>query len=277
MTTLTDRPREATLNCDTRRNGQRQTVRIVTTSWDDGDPLDLQIAGLLSAHRLQGTFYIPIKGHHNLVPMNQAELRAVAAQGFEIGAHGVSHPNLTDCEPRELAQEVESSKKFLEDCLGAEVRAFAYPRGRYNASVISSLKRAGYVGARTTRMLAHQLTFDPFRMPTSAQVFPHSQLDYLRNIARSFYLEGSWEHSTLLRLRRTWTDLAKGLFDAVMQTGGIWHLYGHSWEIEAQGLWNSLKTVLDYVSNREGVLYLTNSQALDHLPAKSPNLSPHNH
>lgn len=32
----------------------------ITTSWDDGHPLDLRVAELLSEYHLQGTFYVPI-------------------------------------------------------------------------------------------------------------------------------------------------------------------------------------------------------------------------
>jgi hypothetical protein len=38
--------------------------RIVTTSWDDGDPSDLKVAELLRARALSGTFYVPFIGPH---------------------------------------------------------------------------------------------------------------------------------------------------------------------------------------------------------------------
>ena len=44
--------------------GKMPLTRIVTTSWDDGDPSDLRVAELLAARKLPGTFYIPVKGHH---------------------------------------------------------------------------------------------------------------------------------------------------------------------------------------------------------------------
>src|SRR5208283_2264797 len=71
-------------------------VRMVTTSWDDGDPFDLRVAKLLAARRIPGTFYIPLKGHvepgHRACRMSLPEMLELDSQGFEIGAHGVSHP-----------------------------------------------------------------------------------------------------------------------------------------------------------------------------------------
>jgi hypothetical protein len=55
-----------------------------------------------------------------------------------------------------------------------------------------------------------------------------------------------------------WVELGKRLFDSVLQNGGIWHLWGHSWEIEELGLWKDLEEMLDYVRKREGVSYIPN-------------------
>jgi peptidoglycan-N-acetylglucosamine deacetylase len=237
--------------------------RIVTTSWDDGDPNDLRVAEMLTARRLAGTFYLPVKGHHRSCRMGAVEMLELDAQGFEIGAHGVSHPNLPRCDPHQLMVEVESSKKRLEDDLGKDVSMFAYPRGRHNGKVIASLKNAGYSGARTTAMLAQALTFDPFRMPTSSHVFPHSRLDYLRNLVRAFDARRAWVYAAQIRRVNNWVDLAKILFDWVLQNGGFWHLYGHSWEIEELRLWGGLNEILVYVSNRPGVSYVSNRAAVE--------------
>ena len=54
--------------------------------------------------------------------------------------------------------------------------------------------------------------------------------------------------------------MGRRLFDRMLDKGGMWHLYGHSWEIESLGLWSELQEMLDYVQGREGVLYLTNGE-----------------
>jgi hypothetical protein len=35
--------------------------------------------------------------------------------------------------------------------------------------------------------------------------------------------------------------MGKILFDRVLKEGGVWHLFGHSWQIEEMGLWDDLK------------------------------------
>jgi len=246
----------------TREKGKVPAMRIVTTSWDDGDSIDLRVAELLSARKLPGTFYIPVKGHvksrHRYQRMSSTEMRELDSQGFEIGGHGISHPNLAACDEKQLTVEVQTCKRRLEDVLGERISMFAYPRGRHNKKVIASLKQAGFSGARTTAMMAHELDFDPYRMPTSVHVFPHSRIDYLRNLARVWNIRRTWVYATHLRYGNNWVEFAKRIFDSVLADGGLWHLFGHSWEIEELQLWDGLTEVLDYVSNRPGVLYLAN-------------------
>jgi len=238
----------------------KDKVRIVTTSWDDGDYADLKLAEILRARGIRGTFYVPIKYRQH--PLGHPELRALASDGFEIGAHGYSHKHLWGLPPGELAQEVGSCKRILEDVLGKEVEMFCYPRGRYDANTVRALQNSGYKGARTVGMLRTRPTFNPFEMPTTLQAFPHAPFTYIKNVARARTLE-SWRSCFVqMPCLANWVELGKRLFDVVLKDGGLWHLYGHSWEIERLGLWGGLRELLDYVCRHEGVSYIPNAALL---------------
>jgi hypothetical protein len=100
-------------------------------------------------------------------------------------------------------------------------------------------------------------------MPTTVQMFPHSKSDYLRNIARaSPNLQGLRACISCASRFGNWFELSKTLFDTVLRDGGVWHLYGHSWEIDELGLWEDLRQILDYIGNREDVMYVSNSELL---------------
>ncbi len=245
-----------------------ETSRFVTTSWDDGDRADLKVAELLRSRGIGGTFYVPIKPYRER-PLEPAELRALSSEGFEIGAHGYSHKLLWGLPAEELAGEVGPCKPILEDILGTQVRMFCYPCGRYDSNVVRTLKEAGYCGARTVRMLATRPDFNPFEMPTTVQIFPHPRSDYLRNVARAWKLEGLQVYLVHRTRLGDWLELGKRLFDSVLQNGGIWHLYGHSWEIDALNLWDGLRKMLDYVYRQEGVTYLSNGEVLRFLQARA--------
>jgi peptidoglycan-N-acetylglucosamine deacetylase len=233
---------------------------FVTTSWDDGDWKDLQLAELLQQKGICGTFYIPMQYRER--PLSHANLRTLVGEGFEIGAHGWTHKLLWRLRPEEVKEEVQPCKKALEDIVGREVKMFCYPKGRYDASTMRVLNESGYSGARTVRMLATRSAFPPFAMPTTLQVYPHGQWAYLKNIGRA--RSGESLRSCIVELPRlgSWVELGKSMFDAVLRDGGIWHLCGHSWEIEELGLWDALHELLGYVSQREGVRYVPNCSLL---------------
>lgn len=239
----------------------------MTTSWDDGDPADLKVADLLASRGLPGTFYVPMTGYRGRATLGSADLKSLASQGFEIGAHGVSHRTLSLLPLEEIECEVRVSKEVLEEILGSDVGMFCYPRGHYNRRVLRSLRAAGYKGARTTRMLAIDLNFNSFEMPTSLQVYPHSEWTYVRNIAKARNVSRLFDYLSRFRGAGSWVMLGKELFDRVLEQGGVWHLYGHSWEIEELGLWDGLRELVDYVCGREGVLYASNRDALRLRPA----------
>jgi peptidoglycan/xylan/chitin deacetylase (PgdA/CDA1 family) len=236
--------------------------RVVTTSWDDGDPRDLRIAELLRSRDLRGTFYVPIVGYQGKKTLATTDLRALSSADFEIGAHTVSHKSLRRLSPTKLDYEVRTCKQMLEQTLGRGVLMFCYPNGRYDAAVIRQVKNAGYQGARTTRMLWLGTEFLPFEMPTSLQAYPHPSRSYLRNLGRARNIPGLLSYITELSGFKSWVDLGKRLFNQVLEHGGIWHLYGHSWEIDELGIWGDLHEMLDHVSHRKEVSYLTNGQLL---------------
>ncbi len=239
-----------------------QPPRIVTTSWDDGDPKDLRIAELLHARGIPGTFYVPIQGYQRSRSLGASDLRMLHAAGFEIGGHTVSHRSLNKLPAREVEYEVRTCKGMLEQLTGDRVRMFCYPNGRYSEEVIKLVKASGYEGARTTRMLLLSSEFLPFEMPTTVQAYPHKHAAYLRNLGKTRNLSGLWNYVIDLSGLKTWVAVGKELFDRVLEHGGIWHLYGHSWEIDELGIWNDLRQMLDYVAGRKDVTYLTNGQVV---------------
>lgn len=230
---------------------------IVTTSWDDGDLLDLKLAELLGARGMSATFYIPIQPYRKQ-SLSHAQLRTLTEEGFEIGAHSVTHKLLHGLSNQELAAEINPCKPILEDIVGSEVRMFCYPQGRYDANTVRALKDAGYSGARTVRMLATRPDFDSFQIPTTVQTFPHPPLTYLKNAAKVLNVEGLRTCFSQRAGLRDWIELGKRLFDSVVKNGGVWHMYGHSWEIDDLGLWKGLSELLDYVSHHKNVTYVPN-------------------
>ena len=82
--------------------------------------------------------------------LNLPELHQLAGAGMSIGAHTLSHPMLSQSSPDAAWSEISEGKRNLEQALGQEMWALAYPFGDL-ASVTSREKqmaeRAGFKGA----------------------------------------------------------------------------------------------------------------------------------
>ena len=58
----------------------------------------------------------------------------------EIGSHGYSHKNLTELSKEEILDEIQGTKKRLEDAFGVEITKFAYSHGQYNDTCLKFVK-----------------------------------------------------------------------------------------------------------------------------------------
>lgn len=113
-------------------------------------PNDRRIAFLEEFGSLCGVD-IPPNPPNGREAMNWDELRAVAAEGVEIGCHTETHPILSRLSNRsELEAEISSAREHMKQRLGFDVRHFCYPNGRpqdVGEAAISCVREAGFASA----------------------------------------------------------------------------------------------------------------------------------
>ncbi len=84
--------------------------------------------------------------------MTVEQLRELHEKGWIIGSHSHNHLDLTRLPYAKLRDELKISKEILEEIIGDEVFAIAYPYGRYNQKVLEAAAETGYiVGFGTTK------------------------------------------------------------------------------------------------------------------------------
>jgi peptidoglycan/xylan/chitin deacetylase (PgdA/CDA1 family) len=66
--------------------------------------------------------------------LTSADLGDLVRDGWQVGAHGLTHASLSGLDAAARHEEVVTSKRILEADLGVEVTAFAYPYGRADAA-----------------------------------------------------------------------------------------------------------------------------------------------
>jgi peptidoglycan/xylan/chitin deacetylase (PgdA/CDA1 family) len=230
---------------------------IVTTSWDDGHVLDLKLADLLSRYNLPATFYISpedreIVENDRLTKAQVNELSKKAA--FEIGAHTMTHPLLSNIDDAAAKNEIERSKVVLEDWTGKEIKSFCYPAGNFQVKHEHIVKNAKFSLARTVKRFSTTIGKNPFEMPTTIHAYRHWS-----DIVPIFKESGV---TKFLSYYFNWDELAIALFDRIYRESGVFHLWGHSWEIEKNGDWDRLERVFKHIADRSGVHYMTNNELI---------------
>jgi len=142
-------------------SGKSAPKNTVVITIDDGYRSIYEKAyPLLKKYGYTATTYL----YNNFLPggknaLNVAQIKEMAADGFEFGSHSATHPILTLkqktkkgkkylMDDREylkfLETEIVGSKEYLEDKTGLVMDTIAYPYGAYSEEVIAFVKKAGY-------------------------------------------------------------------------------------------------------------------------------------
>ena len=96
------------------------------------------------------------------------DVRSLAGEGVEFGSHTRTHPVLSRISvPSQLHQEIDGSKRRLDEELGFASRHFSYPFGKctdFNEQTVAFVRRSGFSTAVTAEGGLNGARSDPFRL-----------------------------------------------------------------------------------------------------------------
>ncbi|MEM7624862.1 MAG: polysaccharide deacetylase family protein [Planctomycetota bacterium] len=226
---------------------------VVTTSWDDGHPADRRLADLLEKYGVPATFYIPRENPLDDLPvMSCSGIRDLAGRGFEIGGHTLSHAVLTTLDDTEAQREIADCRDFVQDLTGQPCAVFSPPNGKHHVRHIEMIRRSGFDGYRTVEMWSldrprHQ-TNGLLEMPTTLTALAQPVIGVAKNLVKRRAVRGMARY-----LRRgltgSWAEHAAAMLDRAVATGGVFHLWGHSWELDDFDQWDELEGVLQRITD----------------------------
>ncbi|HEU5102194.1 MAG TPA: polysaccharide deacetylase family protein [Roseiflexaceae bacterium] len=127
--------------------------------------------------------------------MDWATIRRLEATGFQCGAHTMSHPRLPELPMLACRQELEASKRLLEDQLGHEVRDMAYPFGSFDERVRELAAEAGYRSACTVQIGRSPGDDDPLALHRIPILGSDTLLDFICRLESAWPLRDTLRHS----------------------------------------------------------------------------------
>ena len=138
-----------------RANGGAPPPGLAALSFDDGMDNNLSVLlPLLREYGVPATVFVTtgLMGRPNpwLDPrtgsrmLTAEELRELAAGGVEVGAHTVTHPDLSLLDADACRREVQESRDTLRDVTGGPVTSFAYPFCGFGPAAKAAVRDAGF-------------------------------------------------------------------------------------------------------------------------------------
>jgi len=138
----------------------------VAITFDDGFRSQETAAHVLETLKFPATFFVVpqfLDGTEGATGywrgwgyLDWQDVKRLAARGFDIGAHSVSHAILTHCTPETLRDEVSGARTQLTERLGRPIHSFSYPHGRFDVRVQAAVRDAGYAMACTSQYGVNQ-------------------------------------------------------------------------------------------------------------------------
>ncbi len=131
--------------------GRSIPTHPVVVTFDDGYHSQFATAApVLRSHGWVGVLNLEVRNTTRSWGLSEKQVELLIADGWELAAHTLTHPDLTQLSPADLQHEVAGSREALRKMFGERVDFFCYPAGRLNEKVVQAVRSAGYFGATTT-------------------------------------------------------------------------------------------------------------------------------
>ncbi len=120
----------------------------------------LQRLGWVGVENIQLSGLPPSQGG-----FTDAQVHGLIKAGWELDTQGISHADLIRLDSSELHYQVVTARQMLRSRYGVPVNWFCYPSGHYDATVISEVRSAGYVGSTTVVPGWAATASNPYALP----------------------------------------------------------------------------------------------------------------
>ena len=176
---------------------------LLIITFDDGHLGNYRYAyPLLAEKKMSAVFFVTSNFIDTSEMMDWSQLREMADNGMSIQSHGVSHEPLETLSELQLEEELDQSKKTIEDKIGKEVDTISLPHGSMHRKALEKARNVGYRFVCTSTIDYFKLSPDNKiqmapRIPVSGKMQYDTFSDIITGDCRDVY---KWKRSQKMRL-----------------------------------------------------------------------------
>ena len=226
-------------------NGKRKAFVL---TYDDGVLQDVRLVLLLNKYGLKGTFNLnsllmerEFTWHHEKIGAVRRLPTAIAAhlyEGHEVASHSCTHPDLTNMSRDAILYELGHDRWLLEQLTGQQVKGFGVPFDYYDGTAVDCVRELGFVygrGSEETRSYAP--VWDAYR-----------------------------QQAGMFHLSEGLTDFVEGFLSTEEELAAC-IIVGHSYDLDAENLWDTTEEICRAVSEAEDVWSATHLELVEYQQA----------
>lgn len=223
-------------------------AKAFNITYDDGILQDVRFVALLNKYGLKGTFNLNSQlmeqefewVHESGMVVKRLSVDAVRHlyDGHEIASHTLSHPYLSDKSEQELLWEIGEDKRRLEAIFGREVVGFGVPFHYYSERIADCVKRCGF---EYGRMSEETRGYTPWQDPY-------------------YWCCG------IFHLAPELDAYMNGFFNTTEELA-LCQIVGHSYDLDAAGLWEKMEEIFRRISENEDVISMTHIEIIRYIRA----------
>lgn len=226
-------------------NGKRKAFNI---TYDDGVLQDVRFVELMNQYGLKGTFNLNSElmetefawVHPNGMTVKRLPTSVVAElyEGHEVAGHTLTHPYMEQLSREEILRQMGQDKANLERLTGKPVLGFGGPFDYWSDMIADCARECGFEYARTAE---ESYSYAP----------PE---EYFYWAAGSYHIMPGFD------------DFVEGFFDTDQELA-LCQIVGHSYDLDAENMWEKLEDILRRVSQDPDIATMTNIEIVKYLKA----------
>ena len=223
--------------------GKKKAFNI---TYDDGVCQDIRFVELLNRYNIKGTFNLNSElmyqqfewVHENGMVVKRLPADAVKNlyHNHEAASHTLTHPYMHDMSESEIMHQMQQDKENLEQLLDKKICGFAVPFDFYSNVIADCAQKCGFEYARCSE---ERFSYTP---------------------PENYY----WWAAGVFHMNPQFEQFVNNFFESEEELA-LCQIVGHSYDLDAENMWETMENILKRISEDSDVISMTNIDIVRYL------------